>query len=266
MAGKAWTQEETVLALALYLRIPYETIQKSNPLIAAVAADLGRSVNSLTLKLWNFGSLDGKVWNAGLSHVSNKDLDVWEKYVGTNFNRPIDRLLDDVQKACDALGIAPGRIISDMTTDPDLPTEREITRTERRNQNYFRQAVLQRYCGECLITGLRSQTLIEVAHIVPWYEDSSLRLVPSNGLTLNPLMHRAYDSNLIGIDADMVVHVSPILLDRTAVDTDLRAMLKNLDGRPLREPPNSKARPNRDYLARHFEGFLRKAIPSSAFI
>lgn len=263
--AKAWSSDELVMALALYLRTPYERIQKTNPDIADVAAAMGRSANSLTLKLWNFGSLDKKVTKAGLGHVSAKDLDVWNRYVGADFRMPLGRLLDDAESASRREGVPPDLILGRMP-DPTLPTESPALRKERLHQDYFRHAVIERYCGVCLVTGLRSQTLIEVAHIVSWRTDPSLRLVPANGLTLNPLIHRAYDANLIGISPDMIVSVSPVLLERVPADTDLRRLLENIDGRPLRRPVESRAEPDRDCLARHYRDYLDGSIPASAFL
>ncbi|MDF8335267.1 hypothetical protein [Novosphingobium cyanobacteriorum] len=58
---KRWSEEETVLALYLYLQLPFGKLHSGNPEIQQLAAALGRSSSSVAMKLCNFASLDPKM-------------------------------------------------------------------------------------------------------------------------------------------------------------------------------------------------------------
>ena len=95
--------------------------------------------------------------------------------------------------------------------------------------------------------------MIEVAHIILWAEDVSLRQVTANGLTLNPLIHRAYDANYLGIDPDMKIHVSEELIEMS--EGKLDELFDTVNGTRLLLPENVQPAP--EYLDRHYEGFLK---------
>jgi putative restriction endonuclease len=255
---KNWTEDELTLALALYLRTPYARISPKNPEIADLAVALRRTPGSVSFKLGNFASLDRRVAESGhrgFANVGHLDREIWNKYIGASYSRSLSELMEATEKAAHQLKIPDSFVIP----DPKVPTERRVTIRERRYQNYFREIVMGRYDHECLVTGLRCGSLLEVAHIVAWSEDPSLRLVWTNGLPLNPLIHRAYDANLLGIDPSMIIHVSKELLDRTP-EGDLKLLFENLDGKPLRKPMHSNARPDPSFLERHYEGYLKGDI------
>ena len=109
------------------------------------------------------------------------------------------------------------------------------------------------YDNKCLVTGLALPPLIEVAHIILWAEDVSLRQVTANGLTLNPLIHRAYDANYLGIDPDMKIHVSEELIEMS--EGKLDELFDTVNGTRLLLHENVQPAP--EYLDRHYEGFLK---------
>ncbi len=123
----------------------------------------------------------------------------------------------------------------------------------RLHQASFREAVLNAYHQRCAITGLPVPKLLEAAHIIADREVGDMQTV-SNGIALSRLHHRAYDTNLIGIDPDYKVHVSQEL----RIDDGgplLKSGILDYDGRELIVPKEKKLQPNRDYLARRFETF-----------
>ena len=98
--------------------------------------------------------------------------------------------------------------------------------------------------------------LLQAAHIIPDSEFSGIQTV-TNGIALNYLHHKAYDSFLLGIDPEYTVHVS----DKLASLKDgplLEHGLLEFDGKPIRLPRVVAARPNQDYLNRKFEQYLLK--------
>ena len=80
--------------------------------------------------------------------------------------------------------------------------EKERLIKTRVNQSLFRKIVLATYNNRCCITGIAQPELLIASHIVPWSQNESLRLNPMNGLCLNALHDRAFDSGLIAIRPD----------------------------------------------------------------
>lgn len=69
MAGNNWTKEQTIVALNLYCKIPFNRVASTHPEIIKVAKIIDRSTNSLKMKIGNFGSFDPelkKTWDSWL--------------------------------------------------------------------------------------------------------------------------------------------------------------------------------------------------------
>ena len=60
MERRNWTREETILALALYCKIPFGRINKSNAQIIQLAESIWRNPSALAMKMCNFGR-----WSCG---------------------------------------------------------------------------------------------------------------------------------------------------------------------------------------------------------
>lgn len=58
MARRLWTREEFILALNLYLKIPFGKMHSRNPEIQKLARLIGRTDNSVALRLVNFAACD----------------------------------------------------------------------------------------------------------------------------------------------------------------------------------------------------------------
>ena len=81
--NEKWTKDETLLALALYCRIPFGKIHKQNPHIIELAKLLGRTPAAVSMKMGNFGRFDTELAEkgiTGLSHGSAMDKLVWDEY------------------------------------------------------------------------------------------------------------------------------------------------------------------------------------------
>lgn len=126
----------------------------------------------------------------------------------------------------------------------------------RLHQAEFRHMVLSAYDRRCAVSGLPLANLLDAAHIIPDRDERGKPEV-SNGLCLSTLHHSAFDCNLLGIDPDGVVHLSPKVLDTT--DGPTLEALKKSHGQRIRTTLHPEDQPNPDYLALRFEAF-RKAI------
>jgi putative restriction endonuclease len=123
----------------------------------------------------------------------------------------------------------------------------------RLHQAEFRELVLDAYGRRCAISGLPIPNLLEAAHIIP-DRDQWGRPEVANGLCLSTIHHRAYDTNLMGIDPDGHIHVAEAVLAQHDGPT-LEAAIKGMHGRSIRVPRHVVNQPNRDYLAERFEAF-----------
>lgn len=203
-----WTKEETVLALALYCKIPFGKIQKNNPQIIELSKLLGRTPAAVSMKMGNFGRFDeelAKKGIVGLSYGSALDKVVWDEY-----HLDMQALSETVDKV---------PYMSELICQEDrmdaLPSgQTRLTTVQARvNQGFFRSAVLSAYNKKCCVTGLDVPSLLIASHIKPWRESDpkTERTNPCNGLSLNSLHHEAFDEGIFTIDTDY-----KILLSRTA--------------------------------------------------
>jgi putative restriction endonuclease len=129
------------------------------------------------------------------------------------------------------LAFGTSAVISKAWSLPAAPERRYGLRLVRQrfHQATFREAVLAAYGSRCVISGLPEARLLDAAHIIPDQDEGLGQPVVTNGLPLSKLHHAAFDANLIGIDADLRVHVS----DASIADgwTNVRTRHQG-DGRP----------------------------------
>ena len=201
--SRKWTKDESVLALALYCKIPFRKINKNHPQVIELAKLLGRTPASVSMKMGNFGRFDEALAAkgvTGLSHGSALDKDVWDEY---HLNmQALSHTVEEIP------------YMSDLVKDEDeaLPagtTRTTITQT-RVNQGFFRRVVLSAYNQKCCVTGINIPTLLIAAHIKPWNnsDPETERTNPCNGLSLNALHHEAFDQGVFTIDTDYRILIS----------------------------------------------------------
>ena len=208
-----WTREHFLIALNLYYKLPFGKLDSRNPLIIEVAQKMGRTPNSLAMKLVNFASLD-PVQQArgirGLSGATKQDREMWNEFqsnlsvLGPESEQMLhDMFTRDETKELDLLSREKVRIVT-----PSGPTEVETTVKARRGQQFFRQTVLNAYDIRCCISGINVPRLLVASHIKPWGKFPSERLNPKNGLCLSNLHDAAFDSGLITLNEKLQVVLS----------------------------------------------------------
>lgn len=150
--------------------------------------------------------------------------------------------------------LTPAAAIQDAV--PSAPERRYGLRLvrERLHQATFREAVLAAYGGRCAISRLPEPRLLDAAHIVADRDQEHGQPIVPNGLPLSKVHHAAFDANLIGIDPDFRIHVSPRLLDMNDGPM-LEQGIKAMAGRSLLPPDRAVDRPDRDRLAERFEAY-----------
>jgi putative restriction endonuclease len=151
-----------------------------------------------------------------------------------------------------------GATTPDTLTKPKEIQARYYVRESktRGHQAEFREEVLKAYSRKCAISGLPEDKLLQAAHIIPDAAYSGSQTV-RNGIALNYLHHKAYDSFLLGIDANYTVHISETLksLDDGPL---LEHGILGFDGKTIRLPRDVQSRPDQDLLNRKFEEYLIK--------
>lgn len=144
----------------------------------------------------------------------------------------------------------------------DAPTEREravhIVESWLRDAA-FREGVMRAYHYRCSVCQLDEQ-LPQAAHIVPVRAPGSVDLV-TNGVSLCPNHHSAYDLALLGIAPDYRVAISPqVMAGSPPLHPSTIDQLVKWDGQRILLPDDSQDWPSPDYLAeglklRKFPGF-----------
>lgn len=247
-----WTREHEIITLDLYCRIPFNKANNSNKEIQEIAQLLGRSVNSVKMKIGNFGSFDPELKRrgiGGLDGTSQLDENIWNEYYG-HWN----------QLAYDAKALISqykGKTIEEVSgiEDTKLPQgkERERIVKQRINQTFFRNAVLTSYSMQCCITGINEPKLLEASHILSWAEDEENRTNPSNGLCMNALMHKAYDSYLLSVSPDYTIYISEKLLENESASGKNLDFFRKVNGEKIILP--NRFLPSKDFLSQQYEKY-----------
>ena len=251
-ASKSWTRDELLIALNVYEKLPFGKLHSRNPLIMLTAERLGRSANSLAMKLVNIASLDPvitRTGRSGLTGASTLDREVWTEYSSNRETLvPEAEALFEAQVASEN----PEEARSDLALvrRKDGPTDRIAEVRVRLGQQYFRQAVLANFNGRCGVSGLPVAKLLRASHIIPWNVSSERRLDPTNGLTLSTLHDAAFDQGLITFDADLRLVIGKMLRDVYANRLASEAFGK-YEGSPLNLDLTESRRPCADALEYH---------------
>jgi len=91
-------------------------------------------------------------------------------------------------------------------------TERKAIIAARVGQGSFRKALLDKYHGRCIITGINHPKLLVASHIKPWSVSSNKeRLSVDNGLLLSATYDRLFDCGLITFDRQGKIFLSSFI-------------------------------------------------------
>ncbi len=126
-----------------------------------------------------------------------------------------------------------------------VPDATATVKTRGSAQRAFAGAVKANYDHRCAITGIAAKDFLVASHIVPWSQDQSIRLDPSNGICLSLLVDRAFEKGYLRIEDDGVIHLDS---RRVGSDQALQSQLAPYDGQKLRPPTKEGPRP--EYLQR----------------
>lgn len=113
----------------------------------------------------------------------------------------------------------------------------------------FKRQIPKLYNHTCAITGMRVDTtlnasMIDACHIVPWSESHDDTV--TNGISLCPNLHRAFDRGLVTVDNDYRV-----LLSDNFVESESPFKLAQFRNQKLILPASDRLKPSRQNLEWH---------------
>lgn len=121
----------------------------------------------------------------------------------------------------------------------------------------FKKVVPQVYNYTCCISGMRiiasrEVQMVDACHIVPFAESHDDTI--TNGLSLSPNLHRAFDRHLISIDANYQVVVS-----NQFVEEDNSFSIRQFAGKRILLPDATRYHPHPANLQQHYQKFVQHA-------
>lgn len=251
MERRIWTRKELILALNLYLKIPFGRIHHQNPDIIHLAELINRTPSSVSMRLSNFASVDPFHQERGIKGLIGgiKQVQpIWDEFVGNKDDLLFEseRILASIENQTIESKFA--SILKDLD---NLKGETKIREVKTRvNQNTFRQIVLANYSSQCAITGIDIPELLIASHIVPWSANEKERLNPENGICLSPLYDKAFDKGYIGVSDKYQILISSKL--KTAQNRNFYSNnFGTIDGLKIKLP--QKYLPKKEFLQYHLD-------------
>jgi len=199
---KLWTRDELILVFNLYLKIPFGKIHHSTKEVIELSSLMkDRNPNAVSMRLSNFASVDPyhqKRGVIGLKGGTKQVQPIWDEFHDSKEEIIFEseRILAEIQNTS----------IEEKYKNILDGTERLVGKTKLRevktrvNQNVFREIVLANYNNKCTVTGFNNPDFLIASHILPWSKDEENRLNPQNGLLLNNLHDKAFESGYLAID------------------------------------------------------------------
>lgn len=211
-----WTDDEMIVVLDLYFKLPFGKLNKRTPEVKALANLIGRSDNSVAIRLVNYAACDPYILATGrhgMQAGKERCMPYWNLYANNKEN-----LFLKAQEIKARLSQKSIEQSLALTPDDFIGREREAVIRQRVNQSSFRTMILKNYENRCALTGIDIPELLVASHIKPWALDEDNRLNPANGICLSPLYDKMFDKGLIGIREDYTIQISSELKENANKD------------------------------------------------
>jgi putative restriction endonuclease len=251
-----WTKEELILAFNLYLKIPFAKMSSRNKEVIHLAHLMGRTPNSIALRLVNFASVDPVLKARGIKGMDGGTKivqPIWDEF----FHNQEELVFLSEQILAKKENTSIENKYQELLFDlKDLKGETAIRQVKTRvNQSVFRQMVIANYTSKCAITGIDLPELLLASHIMPWSKSEEHRLNPENGLCLSALYDKAFDKGLIGVNTNYEIIISTELKKKkeTIFYSNHFASIENIK---ITEPV--KYLPRKEFLEFHLDTIFQK--------
>jgi putative restriction endonuclease len=256
MRGNLWTREEMILAFNLYLKLPFGKMHTRTPEIIELANLMGRSVNSVTLRLVNFASCDPYHQQRGVKGMiggQKQCQPIWDEFANNREALVFESERILAEKEHQTIETKFNELLFDIK---DLKGETKVREVKTRvNQSVFRLMVLANYNRQCAITGIDIPDLLFASHIIPWAANENERLNPENGICLSALYDKAFDKGLIGFDKNFQMIFSADLQKNKSKDYFAKYFAP-IEKVKLQMP--QKYLPKREFLEWHLDTVFEK--------
>lgn len=251
-----WSREELILAFNLYLKLPFGKLHSKTHEIVDLANLLGRSVNSIAIRLTNFAACDPYHQGRGVKGMVGgikQCQPIWDEF----YNNQEELVYLSEQILAEKENSSIQKKYHDLLFDlKDLKGENVIREVKTRvNQSVFREMVLANYNVKCAITNIDIPELLLASHIMPWSKNVEHRLNPENGICLSALYDKAFDKGIIGINQKYQVVLSSSLKKKK--DTLFyKQHFEPIENLKIAEP--FKYLPRKEFLEYHMDNIFTK--------
>lgn len=252
---KLWTKDELILALSLYLKLPFGKLHSGTPEIIHLASILGRTASSIAMRLNNFASVDPYHQQRGIGGLpgGRKQVEpIWQEFINNKeaLLFESERILAEKEHTS-----IENKFAVELEGTQHLKGEYKLREVKTRvNQNVFRQIVMANYSGRCAITGINIPDLLLASHIIPWSKNEEERLNPENGICLSPLYDRAYDKGYIAINEKFTILLSQDLIKKHHEDYHVKCFAA-IAGTKIILP--QRYYPKKEFLQFHLDEIFR---------
>ncbi len=255
MGTNLWTRDELILAFNLYLKLPFGKLHSRTPEIIHLANIIGRTPDSVAIRLSNFAHVDPYHQQRGVKGMSGgrKQVEpIWNEF----FNDKEKLVFESERILAEKENMTVEMKFAEILYDTKgLKGETKIREVKARvNQNFFRQVVVANYSGKCAISGIDIPDLLVASHIIPWSKNEEERLNPENGICLSPLYDQAFDKGFIGINDKFEVLISAALKKKEK-ENYYPKYFSHLSGTKLFLP--KKYHPKKDFLQYHLDSIFK---------
>lgn len=248
---RLWTREELILTINLYTKIPFGQMDHRNSQVQELAKLIDRTPGAVARRLGNFASMDPVQSARGIKGLSNAGVvaeNVWDEF----YNNWDDAFEESEELLAKYKHVSIERLYNLEVSDLEKGIDKERMVKTRVNQYRFRQLVMTNYNNTCCITGIQQPELLIASHITSWSKFENNRLNPMNGVCLNALHDKAFDSGLITISADdYTIHISSLL--KKNLNKEIQDYFIRYEGKIINLP--KKFLPGNKFLKIHNEIF-----------
>lgn len=253
---RLWTREELILALNLYLKLPFGKLDSRTPEIIHLGKIIGRNANAVSMRLNNFASVDPYHQKRGIKGLVGgiKQVQpIWDEFI----NSKEDLIFESERILAEEEHVSiESKFSESLKGTEHLKGEYKIREVKTRiNQDVFRSIVLANYDFRCAITAIDISGLLKASHIVPWSKNEKERLNPENGICFSALYDCAYDRGYIGINKKFEVILSSELKRKTK-ENYYSKYFAELEGLSINKP--KKYLPKKEFLEYHLDTIFKK--------
>lgn len=184
-----WTDDEMIVVLDLYFKIPFGKQHSSNPEVQALAKLLtNRTNSSIAMRLGNYAACDPYILNSGrvgLPAGRDRCMPFWDRYA--NDKEGLFLKAEEIRAKLSRMSIE-SRLA--LNADDFVGKERDAVIKQRVNQASFRTMILGNYEHKCALTGIDVPELLVASHIVHGHRMRKIVLILPMGYVYRLYMIR----------------------------------------------------------------------------